>query len=270
MDQIESISEESETNNNKYKQPIENKEVIYEKYRENSLATSSSVDCLNTEPNDKIIDEFKDNKNLVIDSVSPSKSNEDKDQNKMQQKIIKRLKREIRLLQKIILGFLAVSLIDILFIFLFKNVFSDIFNYLATGIIVSLLLFCLFHFKLKLTVINREVYKMIVRIFYANIIATIIFYADTIYILIARMLLNSKVDYSGSLFLWIILILFYLGLHFTFPVLIVVQIIKIRLTVKTYGYYEGKDYSFINTNIQNNKMFEKVELQVEAGIEKEN
>ncbi len=152
-------------------------------------------------------------------------------------------------------------------IVVFRQIFCNIFNIISILIIIFSLLYCLYRFKFKMKRLNRKVYHVIVRIVYSTISVTILFYIDTIYILISKVLLNENLDWNDNIIAFYLLLFFFYALgNFTFPVLINVQILRIKKSLKTYGYYEGKDYAMARTeNVQPKPVL--IEAKIETCLE---
>lgn len=176
---------------------------------------------------------------LINKAISLKENNKDNDEDKTY--YIEILGKTINYLKYSKYSCLSINIIDIVLIPIFPKIFFNIANVFSIVLIILLIGFCLRIFRKKLQFINNQVYNFVKKILFFIIIVIIIFFIDMIYIIVVKVFLNDFDEDYG--FIPIVLCMFYCGINFVFPILIVVFIIQIISIIKCIEFKEGEEYS---------------------------
>ena len=148
---------------------------------------------------------------------------------------------------------ISINICDIITIILFPLIFYDFINIICLVIITLSLIIILIKFILKNITINLKYYKTI-KIIFINIIIIIgIDFFNILYIMIYKILLNAFTDFdSNEILLGIFLVLSYSSLNIFGPIIILIQIEKIKCY--TLKILKNQKYTFnlsINSSLSN-------------------
>lgn len=110
----------------------------------------------------------------------------------MKDLLVKKLKKRFSNLKKYIYLTFVMIIIDICAMIIYKELFLDFFNILATVLYLSAIIYTLVKFKQEFNVIDKDVYKSIVRVRYVMFISVVVLFANMIYIVVAKVAFNFE------------------------------------------------------------------------------
>jgi hypothetical protein len=186
--------------------------------------------------NDEIVhsNNNKDKEKKIDNNIIKKKDSNKKEKNKLilMNKNEEKIKNKLFLLKIFFVVSISINICDIIVIILYPLIFLDLINIICLIIITITLIIILIKFILKNITINLNYYKIIEKIFICIIIVIAIDFFNILYIMIYKILLNAVTDFdSNEILLGIFLVLSYCLLNIFSPIIILIQIGKIKFLI---------------------------------------
>ena len=281
---IKEINNSDHIKNNKIIKP---KNIISEELNKSYNITSEEK--INLEKNKKERKEFKKIKKDEIvysnnikkkekkidDSIIKQKDSNQKEKKKksLKNKNEEKIKNKLFLSKIFFAVSISINICDIIVIILFPLIFLDIINIICLILTTSTLIIILIKFILQNITINLNYYKTIKKIFICMAIIIAIDFFNILYIMIYKILLNAVTDFdSNEIILGIFLVLSYSFLNIFSPIIILIQIEKIKfLTLKIlknqkYSLSLSMNSSLSNLVIQKNDQISFIKCSLNGSI----
>lgn len=135
----------------------------------------------------------------------------------------------------------------------FEELFFNLFNLLATSSFMGCLLYTLLVFREEVNIVNKVVYKSVVKVIYVLSILVTTHFINMLQILIFQVSLNINYIVKSInkemkyLFIGTLGFVIYFILNILIPLFVIIKLTRLRLHIFKIGNLEGQDYSMAST-----------------------